>query len=514
MRRCQVSSRGSRVVLVTIVVVWSALGAFGAFGANSASAAEPTCPDVGGALRRDSTRDHRETKPDGTELWACGYALTDDHSGMTGGRTILAMWTPSTDRSGPPLLCAHTEGTLFDATKAVEVHYTFAGNNLPEFRQVAQSLLSSIEPVAASCPSSAAVTSGTPGQVSAPARGSHSGGFDPILGLAAGGVALAGAGTLGVRQLTRKRPGAAPPTPADVPSAIYDGQPATDLLVRQGWLAPVTRPDGSIGYQPLGDLEQFLDHDHGPWQPSFSPGTVGPDGNSVHELVGVALTPGADGMLDSVTVVTSVGNPAPAPAPAPPASQPTESGAMGLLAIDEIIDSASWKPSAWELQQIHDQFAAMTPSPGVPPPSVPTSPLESLLRSGGEAVITPDAIPRLVPQWFAPDGSLSVHGTFVDALLNGEHPKVHIDGGALDVKVAMHHARATFEARDGRVVAHLQSLEGPLGISVIEPDDLQEGLQHYLDTHLNGPAAANGLRVTDVHLADGAVHITTTPKPR
>jgi hypothetical protein len=418
-------------------------------------------------------------------------------------------------------------------------------------RDAAAFLVSQVAAHAKSCPPSSSVPARSsrshvskaataPASAGTAARSSGSGGFDPIAGLAAGAVAVAAlAGTaLGVNVMRKRSTGTTASTrTSDVPNAIYDGPPAIGMLVNQGWLTPVARPDGTVGYRPTGDLRQYLAYDHGGWQPGFAAGTTGPDGSNVGELAGVAYTPSTDGLIDSITIVAT--NPPLPPPPAAPApsmpsllapaatTTPTRTDLGSQMALDptgEFLDfeTGHYDPITIPLLlrpyvESHPAPApplpAPVPAPPTPPvaataPSAPVvapSPFAALLTpSGGSLSISAADLPRVAPTWIGPDS------TITSSSFAGIRPTVTFGDGTISVLVAPYRATAQLSSRDGRIVVSEPTLNGP-GADFVDTNDIRTRTQAYLDQTLNGPAAGHGLHITNVTVTHDGIRISTGP---
>jgi len=464
-------------------------------------------------------------------------------------------WTPNATS-----LKSTSHDAVVDYSGAVD-----AGADPTAARQVAASLLAQIEPFAMSCPWPPFTGPASPpqatGATTAPAstsgqsrydpigglaagahatqrtpdstadardRSSGSGGTDPITGLAAAAAALVGvAGTAwGVNALIARRGGTAASTPAtDAPHAIYDGPVAIDLLVNQGWLTPITRTDGSVGYRPTGDLAQYVSFDHGGWQPGFASGTTAPDGSTVARLAGIAYTPSTDGLIDSITIVaTSPPSPTPAvattatamPSPLAPAATTTERNTD--LGSQMLLDPTGEFIDADQIGQLTVALAQrgllVPPTAGSPrssaqsatqPTAAASSPFAALLRpSGGSLTISAADLPSVAPTWIAPDG------TITNPAYAGITPTVTFRDGTISVRVTPYSATAQLVTRDGRIFVTEPTLHGPLA-DFVDTNNLRTLAQTYLDQTLNGPTAAHGLHITNVGVTPDGIHITTGP---
>jgi len=445
-----------------------------------------------------------------------------------------------------------------------------AGADPTAARQVAASLLAQIEPLAMSCPwpplagpaspshaaggttapastsghgpydPIAGLAAGTHPTQTTPAAGadsssSGSDGTDPITGLAIGATALAGAAAavVGVSTLIGRRASTRASAPTTEPgAAIYDGPPAIDMLVNQGWMTPVTRIDGTVGYRPTGDLHQYLAYDHGGWQPDFAAGTTGPDGSPVGQLAGVAYTPGTDGLIDSITIVaTNPPTPAPAPSlpsPLAPAATTTEtatdlgsqmlldptgefmdfeSGPYGQMTIPFALRALVYSiPEPAPASPVPASSSALTPSTPTAStgPAVP-SPFAALLTpSGGSITIIAADLPQVAPKWIAPDGTITTEP------FAGIRPALTFSDGIINVRVGPYNASAQLTGSAGRLFVSQPTIDGPMA-HLVDTKNIRTLAQTYLDQTLNGPTAAHGLHITNVATTPDGIQLATAP---
>jgi hypothetical protein len=146
-----------------------------------------------------------------------------------------------------------------------------------------------------------------------PASNQPSGNSVPVgVGLVGGGLLAAVGGMLLGR--SGNGGGGDAPTPVPLEDRVIDGPEAIKALQKEGLLETVTRPDGTIGYRPIGDLAQF---DHLPQTrvPLRNQPIV--DGEQLHDVGALAYHERPDGTFDSATIVAGV-QPATPPPPQPP----------------------------------------------------------------------------------------------------------------------------------------------------------------------------------------------------
>jgi hypothetical protein len=387
-------------------------------------------------------------------------------------------------------------------------------------------------------PTAASPADTAPGTTDTPQSSS---GWDPIKALSfVGGIGALGAGATALVRRRPRRPARSDGAPA--PGTIVDGPAAIAMLHGQGWISPVTRGDGSIGWKPTGDLAQYVSFDHGGWQPAFSAGTTTPAGDAVQQLVGVAFTPGPDGLIDTITVVASSPPPAPPPAPIPDAALPSpavpaatppmrasvdpgskmllersgdfldfegDAGALALpFALPGIVDTLAGVPptASQDVPAVAASKPAPSPAPPLPAPAAtPSGPFAPLLgRTGGSLAIGATDLHRVAPNWISADGAIAV-GPFA-----GVHPTVTLGPGTIELSVTPYHATAQLIERNGRIFVTEPSVKGPMA-DFLDTKDIRETVQAHLDHALNGPIAAHGLHVTGTTVAPDGIHITTGP---
>jgi hypothetical protein len=530
------AKRSIIAALFAAAVAW-----MGAWIPAAQAAGAPTCPAAIGQYQLEPGS-QVTSNPDGLHALNCRY---EDANGMELAED--ALWTVAAD---PGLNIQHPgfcnmeqfSDTLNSTTNSASVNYQSAivdDSDHAQARRVAYELMAQIEPLGLSCSPSAAASPAPGSTATPPLTEKDDNNFAPIVGLSTGAVGLAT--TVLVRKGIRKRRGDGP-GPAPTTSAIYDGNDATTLLVEQGWLEPVARPDGSTGWRPLGDLTRFLNFDHGPWQPPFAPGTIGPDGNALHQLTGVAMTPAADGTLDSVTVVTSVGPPTPVPpiaapsapvdvavaSPMAPAAAPS-TPALGSDPGSQMLLDLSGNFLDWDtddcegmavplalramaLEAIEEVLASVPapliiPAPPAPPAiPAPTGPFAALLGpSGGSLTIGAADLAQLAPDRIAADGTIR------EGVYEGKKPTFAIGDTTINVNLSPYRGSVELHARGGRIVVDPPDVEGPMAEFMVDPVKVQTIAQGYLDASFNGPINARGLHVAGVQLTPDGVRITTTP---
>jgi hypothetical protein len=509
----------------------------------AAETSQLKCPASVGALRLAYSMGPEEAQ--GYRTLECRFGSSYDQ----GDTYLLVGWYVSGDMVRPGLCGTPEEtsdvpSTNGGPTLASKTHRAFVligellltekAATAAGARAAASTLLAQAESEAQLCPDPTGATADitpalpvvtNPGPTTTPNGNS---GWNPIKALAAaGGVGLLG-GSAAAAVRIRRRPRTSP-TAVPTSQIVVDGSDAISILRHQGWLEPVTRPDGSVGWKPKGDLDQFVSFDHGAWQPAFISGLATSGGAHVGNLVGLAFTPGADGLIDSVTFVASVAPPAgPMPSPlAPAATSPTtgtgpDPGSRMLLDPSGGFTGTATSDFDTIMEPLvtHGRVrvplaSGLTPSPvhsapapaalvhAVPPPAA--GPFGALLNpAGGSLAIGGADLPHVAPGWIAADGTIS-HGPFA-----GMHPVVNFGDGNIELRVPPYHATAQLHARGGRIVVDEPSVKGPLA-DFLDTGDIRAQAQKFLDASLNNPLAARGLHVNGAQINAGGIHITTAP---
>ena len=230
--------------------------------------------------------------------------------------TVGSGFDPSGALSGD-----HFGGTIDDSDHALSTTWTtthVADANV--VKAAALELARHLAPLARGCGSPTATITG---------GGASSGTNTPAaVALLGGGLLVTVGGVLvGIRG-DRKPPKVAEPPPAD--GRVVSGTDAIKVLLQSGLVQPVTRPDGTSGYAPVGDLVQF---DHNPqWHVPLTGQSI-VNGEQFHDLGVLAYNERPDGTFDTATIVVGVQPAAPPPGtPAPTAavSPPTDPDATRL----------------------------------------------------------------------------------------------------------------------------------------------------------------------------------------
>ena len=260
----------------------------------------------------------------------------------------------------------HFGGTIDDPDHALSTTWmTTHAADANATKAAALELAGHLAPLARGCgaPTSTRASGGTSSGTNTPAA---------IALLGGGLLVTAGGVLLGVRG------GRAPATPVAEPSPpddrIVSGRDAINVLLQAGLVQPVTRPDGTTGYKPVGDLAQF---DHNPqWRPKLT-GQPIVDGEQFHDIGALAYNEHPDGTFDTATIVVGVQRATPPP-PVPAASAPVPVDPDATPLGDALAKEFLPKDLAWAWVDAVDPPPYMPPPFLLwPPPLPPSAPVDN-----------------------------------------------------------------------------------------------------------------------------------------
>jgi hypothetical protein len=211
---------------------------------------------------------------------------------------------------------------------------------------------------------------------------------------------------------------------------VIDGPEAVAILEHAGLIERVTRPDGTVGCRPIGDLVQF--DKHAQTRLPFA-GRLVTGGAQIADLGGLAYEERPDGTFDAPTIIVGTRPVAPrvdalpVAAPSPPSTEPSPAGPS---AADTRFD--------WELHEI-GQGRGSEWDPHAPPAPPPNAVQNMFSLFGGPGTT------RIPAGQLAAVAAMSITsaidpttGKFIAGPLAGQPvPAPTIDGGRVSATIRL-----------------------------------------------------------------------------